>query len=230
MFNNFQHDSFKFCPKWVMNTTDNELKLLVLTSFCTDFKGNYSGTFTDMCNWLQVKSGSYVNKNLKSAIISLADKGFITYSLIGRRWTIKICIDEDEDIFYFRKCWLNEIRKYNKDSNGNRINKDISVDWIKLVRIFVYTFEFIQSDTVYLQSKLADELNMSSGTFGIAFKALKQIYLDSILIDKKTVKKVAEQINGIPIRYRNIGSRFERGYDWMNQSAQQNDSSENGNY
>lgn len=217
MFDNFKGESFKFYRKWLLNTTENELKVLILVSSNQKIRKKYSGTLTDMCKWLDVKTSKYTNDNIKEAIQSLSNKNYISYNKVGNTWNIEVIEDETDEIFYFRYCWLEAIKSFNKDENGKRIDKKLSISWIKLVRIFVYLFEYISGDTVYKYIDIANVVNMSEGTLGVAFKALQSIYLDSILIEKQTVKKAIQPYDTAQnISYRNIGSKFTTGFNWNN--------------
>ena len=84
-----------------------------------------------------------------------------------------------------------------------------------MVKVFVYVLVYIPNDVITKQYVKAAEINMSSETFGIAFKALNQIGLDDIGLHKRTRYVVTDvDENEIPISWKPIGSSFSSGLEW----------------
>lgn len=215
MFELFKEESFVFDPEWTLNCSDLAIKVLIMVSSEQNSQKKYVGTLKDMCAWMGSKNSSYANRNLKAAIEELTEKGYVTYSRRGNYWIIELILSSSLKPFYFRYCWLEKIRTFNKDESGKRIDPKVSVDWIQMVKVFVYVLAYIPNDEITKQYVRAAEINMSSETFGIAFKALNQIGLDDIGLHKRKRYVVTEfDKDDQPIAWKPIGSSFNSGLEW----------------
>ena len=73
-----------------MNIEDYELKILILTGILADNNLAYRGTLKCMCEWLGINSSANNNRNIKSAINSLVEKGYLFCNIDGRTYTLSI--------------------------------------------------------------------------------------------------------------------------------------------
>ncbi len=208
MDNNFAvdstEDSIIFYHEW-LDVADYELKLLILTSILAENNLAYRGNLTNMCEWLGVKQNANNNSNIKRAIESLENKGLIFYKLDGRIYTITISERgmKDKKIVRIRKAWVSAFKKYNKDGNNNRIDKNISIDWIKILRVFVYLYSKKMNKPIKIED-IAMDLNVSKTTASNAIKAIQSCELCGIRMYKNTIRNCVMK-DGDPTYY-NVGT------------------------
>lgn len=197
-------DVIPFSEEW-LNVADYELKILILASILAENNLAYRGTLTTMCEWLGVKQNTNNNNNIKTAIFSLQEKGYIFYKLDGRTWTITISEKgmKDKQIVKIRKAWVTAFRSFNKNNNNKRIDNSISIDWIKILKVFVYLYSRKSASIITLDT-IANALNISKTTVATALKVLEQCELDKLKFYKVTVRS-EKNINGEKF-YTNIGS------------------------
>lgn len=178
-----------FYDDW-LQVADYELKFLILTSILAENNLAYRGTISDICNWLGVKPYSKTNKKIKQAIESLQDKGYLFYKLDGRTYTLTISEKgmKDKQIVKIRKAWVNAFKTYNKDENNNKINRNISIDWIKILKVFVYLYSR-KGSSLLTRDTIALDLNLSLDVVSAALKAICECELNGIKVTKTIVKE-----------------------------------------
>lgn len=163
--------------------TDYELKILLLVSVLEDNSLAFNGTLKIMCEWLGISPTTTNNRNIKQAIESLNDSGYIEYTHKGQKYIISITDKglEDNQIIRIRRCWVETLKNYKEQV------PDGSVGWLNLLKVFVYIYG--SNKSTFTQQELADNLNISKGTVATALKVLVQCNLKGINLSKYTVKE-----------------------------------------
>ena len=198
-------DTINISAQW-LNLDKQDLKILVLASLSDN--AEYKGNLKSICNWLGVSSCAVNNDRIKEALKSLSDNGYISYSVAGRTYTITINEIKTDNIVPIRKKWIDEFMKYNKDENGKNINKDNSIDWIQILRVFAFLYHRNNNDII-TQAEIAEQINniISVSTISTAIEAIRNCHLQGIIFkaEAKRHKKTDESGNEI---YRTEGTEF----------------------
>lgn len=198
-------DTINISAQW-LNLDKQDLKILVLASLSDN--AEYKGNLKSICNWLGVSSCAVNNDRIKEALKSLSDNGYISYSVAGRTYTITINEIKTDNIVPIRKKWIDEFMKYNKDENGKNINKNNSIDWIQILRVFAFLYHRNNNDII-TQAEIAEQINniISVSTISTAVTAIRNCHLQGISFkaEVKTHKKTDDSGNEI---YRTEGTEF----------------------
>lgn len=211
MLESLCNDCFDFYEDW-LEVEDFELKILMLVSVLGEYNLGYNGNLKDMCKWLGVTSNSTNNKKIKAAISCLDKKGLLICKKEGRRWLIGISDKglKDTKVKSIRKCWIDTFKSYNKDNSNHRVDKCFSLDWINIVRVFVYLWGVNTVDHLFTMDDIANSLGISRDKVSKALKAIKDCNGTcgySLFTDKPIIKNN----NG---KYRAIGTIINLGYDF----------------
>lgn len=98
--------------------------------------------------------------------------------------------------------------KYNKDENGKNINKNNSIDWIQILRVFAFLYHRNNNDII-TYAEIAEQLKniISISTISTAIEAIRNCNLQGITFkaEAKRHKKTDESGNEI---YRTEGTEF----------------------
>ena len=198
-------NTINISAQW-LNLDKQDLKILVLASLSDN--AEYKGNLKSICNWLGVSSCAVNNDRIKEALKSLSDNGYISYSVAGRTYTITINEIKTDNIVPIRKKWIDEFMKYNKDENGKNINKNNSIDWIQILRVFAFLYHRNNNDII-TQAEIAEQINniISVSTISTAIEAIRNCHLQGIIFkaEAKRHKKTDESGNEI---YRTEGTEF----------------------
>lgn len=198
-------DTINISSEW-MNLEKIELKILVLISLSDN--AEYKGNLKSICNWLGVTPCSVNNTRIKEVLNGLQEKGYITYNVTGRTYTIAINEIKSNNIVPIRKQWIDEFKKYNKDENGKNINKNNSIDWVQILRVFAFLYHRNNNDII-TQAEIAEQINniISVPTISTAIEAIRNCHLQGITFkaEAKRHKKTDDSGNEI---YRTEGTEF----------------------
>lgn len=136
-----------------------------------------------MCEWLGIKSTANNNKNIKQAIESLNDSGYIEYARKGQKYIISITDKglTDNQIIRVRRCWVETLKNYKEQV------PDGSIGWLNLLKVFVYIYS--SRESLFTQQEIADNLHVSKGTISSALKVLEQCQLKGLHMSKQIIKE-----------------------------------------
>lgn len=202
-----EKENIMFAQEW-LQTTDYELKILLLTSMLAENNLAYRGTLATMCEWLGIKtSSSNNNNNIKKALETLQEKEYIFYKVDGRTYTISISNKglKNKKIVYIRKEWLKTLKNYKKEENNY-----ISIGWHNLIKVFIYIYSNDFKESVRLKD-IAEQLNISTKTLSNALNVIVETKLDKLKVTKSTdrAKVEIECANGKKVTLpRNIGTNI----------------------
>ena len=191
-----QESCFNFSDEW-LQVKNYELKILILTSILAENNLAYRGTLSNICEWLGVKSYNRTNEKIKEAISSLQSQGYLFYKLDGRTYTLTISEKgmKQKQIVKIRKAWIAAFKAYKADNN--------SIDWIKILKVFVYLYSR-QGSSLITRDIIASDLNISTSTVTKAVKAICECDLSGIKVTKETVKERYKTAKNV--YYYNLGS------------------------
>lgn len=191
-----QESCFNFSDEW-LQVEDYELKILILISILAENNLAYRGTLIDIRDWLGVKAYNRTNQKIKQAISSLHEQGYLFYKLDGRTYTLTISEKgmKQKQIVKIRKAWVSAFRTYKAEN--------ISIDWIKILKVFVYLYS-MKSSSLLTTETIASDLNISSSTVSKAIKAICECDLSGIKVTKEIVKEKYKTANNI--LYYNLGT------------------------
>ena len=189
------NDNINIYKEWIDqdNIEEYSLKILLLLSVLADHKLAFRGTLKDMCQWLGIQSCTNNNRAIKEALQNLSDKGYIFYLVEKRTYHVSI-LDKgmkDKQIYKVRKVWIEAFKKYNKDNKGKVIDKDLSVDWIKILKIFIHIY-YLKPGRIITIQQLADETGTKEETARKALNAIVKCNLPGICVEKRVVKECYE--------------------------------------
>lgn len=209
----FPEDSIDFNEDW-LSIEDYQLKILLLTSVLADNSLAYRGTLKTMCEWLGVSSNSKNNRKIKTALMKLEEQGLIFYKVEGRTYHVSISNKglKEKSIVKVRKVWIQEFKNYNKDSNNKRIDKSISIDWIKILKVFVYLYNNPFGD-ICTMKEIANSLQFSEETAMIAVNAIANSQLNGLLVYKNIIRETYNDSIGNK-KYKTIGTDISIGFDF----------------
>lgn len=206
-----EKENILFVEEWLETTTDYQLKLLILTSMLAEVNCAYRGTLTDICKWLGIQASSNNNKKINEAIEELQKKGYLIKNDVeGRTFTLTISNKglRNKKVAEIRRDWIQVFRDYKELEN-----KPFSIDWIKLVRVFVFIYTNDFGNIVKIKD-LAKILNMSETTLRNTLKVISSLNLKKIKILSRGVKETFEYdskyIEGGKVRYtRYVGTQID---------------------
>ena len=201
----------QFQDSWL--TLENyQLKILVITSILAEKNFAFRGKIDILCEWLGVKKNTYNKTKIIDAINKLQEQDFVYYKEDndGKTYTITITelARETTQVCKILKDWVLVFKNYNKDEKGNMIDKNNSVDWVNILKVFVF---FYQNRAVnFTQKELAKRLNIKSeSVISKAIKAIKQCNIERIDFQTKTIRKKYK--NG---KWRTTGTKASIDYDF----------------
>lgn len=177
-------DNINISKQWIDDLKDYQIKVLLLTSVLADNNLAFRGTLKTMCEWLGIKSSGNNNKKIKQCLQNLSNNGYIFYKVEGRTHHVSISNKglKNKQIYKVRKKWIEVFKKYCKENK----DKDFSIDWIKVLRVFIYIY-YSHDEIVTLQ-KIAQITNTSDQTVNNALKAILACNLKGVRIEKEVIK------------------------------------------
>ena len=177
-------DNINISKQWIDDLKDYQIKVLLLTSVLADNNLAFRGTLKTMCEWLGIESCSKNNKRIKQSLQNLSNNGYIFYKVEGRTHHVSISNKglKSKQIYKVRKKWIEVFKKYCKEDK----NKNFSIDWIKVLRVFIYIY-YSKNDVVTVQ-KIAQITNISNQTVSNALKAILACDLKGVRIEKEVIK------------------------------------------
>lgn len=177
-------DNINISRQWLDELKDYQIKILLLTSILADNNLAFRGTLKTMCEWLGIKSCTNNNKKIKQCLQNLSNNGYIFYKVEGRTHHVSISNKglKNKKIYKVRKKWIEVFKKYCKENK----DKDFSIDWIKVLRVFIYIY--YSHDEIVTVQKIAQITNTSDQTVNKALKAILACDLKGVYIEKEVIK------------------------------------------
>ena len=177
-------DNINVSKQWLDDLVDYQIKILLLTSVLADNNLAFRGTLKTMCEWLGIESCSNNNKRIKQSLQNLSNNGYIFYKVEGRTHHVSISNKglKNKQIYKVRKKWIEVFKKYCKEDK----DKDFSIDWIKVLRVFIYIY--YSKDEIVTVQKIAQITNTSDQTVNNALKAILACNLKGLRIEKEIIK------------------------------------------
>ena len=177
-------DNINISKQWIDDLKDYQIKVLLLTSVLADNNLAFRGTLKTMCEWLGIESCSNNNKRIKQSLQNLSNNGYIFYKVEGRTHHVSISNKglKNKQIYKVRKKWIEVFKKYCKEDK----DKDFSIDWIKVLRVFIYIY--YSHDEIVTVQKIAQITNTSDQTVNKALKAILACNLKGVRIEKEVIK------------------------------------------
>ena len=177
-------DNINISRQWLDELKDYQIKILLLTSVLADNNLAFRGTLKTMCEWLGIDSCTNNNKRIKQSLQNLSNNGYIFYKVEGRTHHVSISNKglKNKQIYKVRKKWIEVFKKYCKEDK----DKDFSIDWIKVLRVFIYIY--YSHDEIVTAQKIAQITNTSDQTVNKALKAILACNLKGLRIEKETIK------------------------------------------
>ena len=186
------NDNISIPEDWLDNVKDYQFKILLLTSILADNSLSFRGTLKTMCDWLGIKSYTGNHRTIKKAIQNLSSKGYIFCKVQGRTYHVSISNKglRSRRIYKVRKIWIEAFKKYNQLADNS-----ITVDWIKILRVFIYLLYLKSGEIVTLQN-IADMVDISKETARKALIAIMACNLEGLGVDKRIIKDKYLDNNG----------------------------------
>lgn len=126
--------------------------------------GTFSGTYADMCRYLNVTPQSRNRKVLQTAIESLTSKGFITWDSSGRTQHLKVIPKATEIII--PKRWVQSVVRHDYSSEA--------VAAAPVLKVFLW---IVQNEwDIVTNDMIAEDLNVSVSTVVSAKNVLEREY------------------------------------------------------
>ena len=177
-------DNINVSKQWLDDLVDYQIKILLLTSVLADNNLAFRGTLKTMCEWLGIKSNTNNNKRIKQCLQNLSNNGYIFYKVEGRTHHVSISNKglKNKQIYKVRKKWIEVFKKYCKENK----DKDFSIDWIKVLRVFIYIY--YSKDEIVTVQKIAQITNTSDQTVNNSLKAILACNLKGLRIEKEIIK------------------------------------------
>ena len=168
-----------------LTRADYQFKLLALLAVLADNHLAYRGTLADMCDFLGVASrDSRTNKKIKSAIDALENDGLLKKITDGRTFTLTLSkkAEKQRRIIRIQKEWVMVATNYK-----NMPNKSESVDWEKLLRVWLFLLDRGNGlNDPITNGDIAEALGMTVGSVKNARGALTKD-IQAIITKKKYV-------------------------------------------
>ena len=142
----------------------------------------YRGTLADMCDFFGVgRSNSSTNKKIKAAIDALEKDGLLKKIVDGRTFTLTLSkkAEKQRRVIRIQKEWVMVAKNYSQMPN-----KSESVDWEKLLRVWLFLLDRGNTGMTITSQQIADAIGMSKGTVDNARGALTKD-IEAIISEKK---------------------------------------------
>ena len=180
-----ENEEFEFNKKW-LDTTDYELKILMLISILAENNLAYRGSLKNMCEWLNLRPHADAYKKIQKAIETLVKKKYVHHIQEGRTHTLSISNRglADKRSIKVRKVWIETIRDYKSQLPESLL----SVEWSKLVKVFICCL--CDNGDIRTILDRAEELQISKDTFSRSLQILAQLDLNPLTLDIKTRKRL----------------------------------------
>lgn len=185
----------EFRNKW-LQLEKEEIKLLVAIEVLANYNLAYRGKIKSLANWLGLKTTNTIKKTIEE----LKEKGMLNYIVDGRIYTITITEKARKDKQYTKlaKEWIEALKQFNKDTNNKVINKNLSVDWITSLKLFIYILngelekqQWQISQTIGKEAittkQIANYLNVSETQIRNSFKAIDTLDLGILEFEEKRI-------------------------------------------
>lgn len=183
-----EKEILNFQDSWL--TLENyQLKILVITSILAENNFAFRGKLDTICEWLGVKTNSYNKNKIIDAINELQRQELIFYKQDKKVYTITISekARNTQQVSKILKDWIIVFKNYNKDENGKIIDENSSVDWVNILKVFVFFYQNIEAN--FTQKELAERLNIKSErAISRAIKAIKKCNIERIDFESKLIK------------------------------------------
>lgn len=172
----------------------------------------------DIREWLGQASKT-ANKDNKARLEQLQEQCYISYTITGNTYNIKVNADNKQLIPGIRKQWLEQLRGANRDKDYKKIDENINADWIQTFYIFVIAHTGILRGLT-TQSEISSILNVSKPTVNGALKLLNLCNFDGLKCESRketerikykyeTTNQDNEKIILIYEQTRNIGTNID---------------------
>lgn len=176
-----ENEEAEFEYEW-LTREDYQFKLLALLAVLADNKLAYRGTLADMCDFLGVAGGnSRTNTKIKEAIDALEKDGLLKKIIDGRTFTLTLSkkAEKQRRVIRIQKEWVMVAKNYSKLPN-----KSISVDWMPLLKVWLFLLDRGNTATTITNKQIAVALGMTEGTVKNARRALTKD-IEAIISQKK---------------------------------------------
>lgn len=179
-----------------LKTKGYEFKILIIISMLANTEGVFKSNLKQMSEWLGVKPNTNTNKNIKQAIQKLNERKYLNCKQEGRTFYLSINIKNlrNNTSTQVKKEWVNTFKSYNKDENNNRIDKNISIDWSNILKVF--TIFYKKTYILAKQEQIAGYLKIDNQTLKNAVKAIKNCDLGNIVLKTNIQHWTLKQPNG----------------------------------
>lgn len=183
----------------------------------------YYGTYTSMCEWLEISSSTENISKLKKAVEELAKDEIIEIEYKSKRKFALFITPKgrkDKRCIEIKKEWIEAIKHSNKNGkvkkNWDTMLKALVVILNRIEETKVVTND-IASGIIITMKELAEEINKCEATAGKVVKELKECnFYDGFQINKEAIYKVETKENGKNY-IRGYGTQIEAVYDWEEQ-------------
>ena len=169
-----------FYYEW-LGADKNQFRVLALLAPI----GDYSGNLSDMCRSLNIDAQTRNRNKLRQGISELTAQGYITSSLNGRTYILKVI--PTKTVIEIPVEWLHRIMQHNYSSEN--------VSWQAVLKVLLWIIK--NNEPIVTRSEIAADTNIGVDTITSALKVLEN---DFYAITKEFVS--IQMSNG---EYRRVG-------------------------
>ena len=172
-------------PRSWLPIEKKQFRILAMLAAEGDFEGNLS----DLCRYFRVDPQTRNRNQLRQALQSLSEQGYIVSEQHGNKFHVSLVPKEEETLQIPRE-WFEAIR-----TNPNTEN----VAWENVVKVLLWLFE--NGSEIFTNNEIAGELDVSVSTVVTAKNVLEREF-SAITKEYKAVK-ISEDT------YRRIGQKVD---------------------
>lgn len=191
-------DILEFSQEW-LSLDKYHFKILTMVTILADNQKAYRGKLSDLCQYLSIKPVSGNINNIKSALESLAENGYVNVMIDKDIYTISLskAAEKNKNIIKIKRVWYQLIR----DANSQAA-------WEQVLKVFLVLIDLPQGkeQKTITYEEIGQMIKCSKSTVDRAVKTICSINFVDFKFQKEIVKKRLE--NG---GYQTLGTIYKQG-------------------
>ena len=104
-------NEIEFCEEW-LSLKKSHFKIIAVATVLADNKRAFRGSLNDLCAEIGVNPSSVNKRNIKEALASLEENGYIKMIVDGRTYTVSLAesVKNSKNVKTIKKAWYDLIR------------------------------------------------------------------------------------------------------------------------
>ena len=192
-------NEIEFCEEW-LSLKKSHFKIIAVATVLADNKRAFRGSLNDLCAEIGVNPSSVNKRNIKEALASLEENGYIKMIVDGRTYTVSLAesVKNSKNVKTIKKAWYDLIRT-TKSEEG--------CGWDSMLKVFIVLCD-CATGTLATDISVAEQLgnSISGSTVGKCIRTLCKMDFEDFRFISKSENRRDNAGN-----YYCIGREIDRG-------------------